>query len=234
MAYALKTELFPLHGGCPCGHVRYQLDQPPLLVHCCHCTACQRQLGTAFAINAIVEATAITVHDGPAPKRIVAEPEPAASLQHGFATLTRAAAATPHDEHRPPSCLTSSDVPRESKDEADAALLRVTIPSESGIGQTIVRCPVCRAGLWSHYVDAGPLVVYLRVGTLDRAWEIDPDVHIYTRSKRHFIHIADGKPQFETYYPDRADLYRPAVLERVEILKPMLQSYMAELRAALR
>lgn len=43
-------------GGCDCGRVRYRLKAEPIVVNCCHCHACQRQTGSAFAINAIVEA----------------------------------------------------------------------------------------------------------------------------------------------------------------------------------
>jgi hypothetical protein len=43
-------------GGCACGSVRYRLASDPLFIHCCHCLSCQRQTGSAFAINLIVEA----------------------------------------------------------------------------------------------------------------------------------------------------------------------------------
>jgi hypothetical protein len=43
-----------LTGGCFCGAVRYRLS-PPMFVHCCHCKDCQRQTGSAFVINAIIE-----------------------------------------------------------------------------------------------------------------------------------------------------------------------------------
>ncbi|MFN0155538.1 MAG: GFA family protein [Gaiella sp.] len=43
-------------GGCSCGAVRYRLTAEPLFVNCCHCRNCQRQTGTAFAINLLIEA----------------------------------------------------------------------------------------------------------------------------------------------------------------------------------
>jgi hypothetical protein len=43
-------------GGCTCRHVRYRLVSRPLFVNCCHCTWCQRETGSAFAINAMIEA----------------------------------------------------------------------------------------------------------------------------------------------------------------------------------
>jgi hypothetical protein len=43
-------------GGCACGAVRYRLAVEPMFVHCCHCLNCQRQTGSAFVINLLVEA----------------------------------------------------------------------------------------------------------------------------------------------------------------------------------
>jgi hypothetical protein len=42
-------------GGCACGAVRYRLTSEPLFVHCCHCPNCQRQTGSAFVINLLIE-----------------------------------------------------------------------------------------------------------------------------------------------------------------------------------
>jgi len=44
-----------LEGGCACAAVRYRLASPPMFVHCCHCRDCQRQTGSAFVINALIE-----------------------------------------------------------------------------------------------------------------------------------------------------------------------------------
>jgi len=35
-----------------------------MFVHCCHCRSCQRQTGSAFAINALVETTAVELLSG--------------------------------------------------------------------------------------------------------------------------------------------------------------------------
>lgn len=43
-------------GGCACGSVRYRLTSKPMFTHCCHCKDCQRQTGTAFVLNALIEA----------------------------------------------------------------------------------------------------------------------------------------------------------------------------------
>lgn len=42
-------------GGCACGAVRYRLASEPLFTHCCHCLNCQRQTGSAFVINLLIE-----------------------------------------------------------------------------------------------------------------------------------------------------------------------------------
>jgi hypothetical protein len=42
-------------GGCACGAVRYRVSSDPLITHCCHCLNCQRQTGSAFVINLLIE-----------------------------------------------------------------------------------------------------------------------------------------------------------------------------------
>jgi hypothetical protein len=42
-------------GGCSCGAVRYRLLSDPLFTNCCHCLNCQRQTGSAFVINLLIE-----------------------------------------------------------------------------------------------------------------------------------------------------------------------------------
>jgi hypothetical protein len=49
-----------MEGGCTCGQVRYRLSGMPLIVHACHCRWCQRETGTAFALNALYEADRVT------------------------------------------------------------------------------------------------------------------------------------------------------------------------------
>jgi hypothetical protein len=51
-------------GGCACGEVRYRLTAEPLIVHCCHCLNCQRQTGSAFAINLVIEAERVELLAG--------------------------------------------------------------------------------------------------------------------------------------------------------------------------
>jgi hypothetical protein len=50
-----------LEGGCACGAVRYALESAPMFVHCCHCRDCQRQTGSAFVLNALIETASVTV-----------------------------------------------------------------------------------------------------------------------------------------------------------------------------
>ena len=54
----------PIEGGCFCGRIRYRLKRRPMFVHCCHCTDCQRQVSSAFAINGIVEAENVELLQG--------------------------------------------------------------------------------------------------------------------------------------------------------------------------
>jgi hypothetical protein len=51
-------------GGCACGGIRYRLASEPMFVHCCHCLNCQRQTGSAFVINLLIEADRVQVLAG--------------------------------------------------------------------------------------------------------------------------------------------------------------------------
>ncbi len=51
-------------GGCACGALRYRMRSGPMFVHCCHCTDCQRQTGTAFVLNALIEADRVELMSG--------------------------------------------------------------------------------------------------------------------------------------------------------------------------
>jgi hypothetical protein len=51
-------------GGCACGAVRYRLTSEPLFVHCCHCSNCQRQTGSAFVINLMIETDRVELLTG--------------------------------------------------------------------------------------------------------------------------------------------------------------------------
>ncbi|HEX7081490.1 MAG TPA: GFA family protein [Gammaproteobacteria bacterium] len=51
-------------GGCACGAVRYRLESEPMFVHCCHCRDCQRQTGSAFVLNALIETDRVVLLSG--------------------------------------------------------------------------------------------------------------------------------------------------------------------------
>jgi len=146
-----------LEGGCTCKTVRYRLESMPLFVHCCHCHWCQRETGTAFALNAMIETDRVMLLEG-----------------------------------RPEMVLT---------------------PSLSGKGQKIWRCPECRIALWSHYAGAGQKIAFVRVGTLDEADELPPDIHIFTASRQPWVVIPPGQAAVEEYY-DREKHWPPESLER--------------------
>jgi hypothetical protein len=79
-----------LAGGCACGAVRYRLGSEPMFVHCCHCLDCQRQTGSAFVLNALIETSRVTLESG-------------ATRRVGVPTDS----GEPHDIHRCPECGTA-------------------------------------------------------------------------------------------------------------------------------
>jgi hypothetical protein len=103
---------------------------------------------------------------------------------------------------------------------------RVDTPSASGLGQVIVRCPVCRIALWSHYSGAGPLFSFVRVGTLDRPDILPPDIHIFTASKQPWLLLPPGAKAFPEYY-DRDAHWPAASLARRAALLPQIAAYRA-------
>lgn len=163
--------VFPLDGGCDCGRIRYRLLTRPLIVHCCHCRWCQRESGSAFALNALIEAERL-VHLGEEPELIAT-------------------------------------------------------PSLSGRGQRIARCPDCRLAVWSNYSGSGPLVRFVRVGTLDMPDHLEPDIHIYTASKQPWVALAEGTPAVPEYY-DLKQYWSEESQERRRAYLPRLKAYRAE------
>ncbi len=74
-------------GGCACGAVRYRMTSSPMFVHCCHCLDCQRQTGSAFVLNAMIEADRIQL--------LSRTPEPVSVPTDS---------GRPHDIYRCPAC----------------------------------------------------------------------------------------------------------------------------------
>lgn len=60
----MRGESQTYDGGCVCRHVRYRLTSKPMFVHCCHCSWCQRETGTAFALNALIESDRVALLAG--------------------------------------------------------------------------------------------------------------------------------------------------------------------------
>ena len=79
-----------MDGGCACGRLRYRVRSAPMFVHCCHCKDCQRQTGTAFVLNALIEAARVELLSG--------DPRP-------FAMPTDS--GRPHTVFRCPECGTA-------------------------------------------------------------------------------------------------------------------------------
>ena len=151
-----------MKGGCTCRAVRYRMTSKPLFVHCCHCTWCQRETGSAFAVNALIETTRVELLAG--------SPE------------------------------------------------EVATPTKSGQGQAYLRCPTCRVALWSHYEGAGRKIAFVRVGTLDTPHEVNPDIHIYTSTKRPWVVLPPGVAAVPEYY-DRKAYWPPDSLARSAALR---------------
>ncbi|MCP5356549.1 MAG: GFA family protein [Pseudomonadales bacterium] len=153
----MSAETTRPEGACTCGEVRYRLNNTPLFVHGCHCTWCQRETGSAFAINALIETDEVELLSG-----------------------------------TPEAVLT---------------------PSNSGKGQTIIRCPRCHIALWSHYAGAGPKLAFIRVGTLMDAARFPPDIHIFTESKLPWLPLPEGVPAVAQYYRS-SEMWPPESLAR--------------------
>ena len=147
-------------GGCSCGAVRYRLGSDPLFTHCCHCLNCQRQTGSAFVINLLIETDRVELLSG--------EPQP------------------------------------------------VDVPRDDGSTQTIWRCPTCQVAVYSRYTS--PKVRFVRAGTLDDPSTVEPDVHIFTRSKLDWVALPEEVPAFDVFY-DVKELWPAESLERLEALR---------------
>jgi hypothetical protein len=107
----------------------------------------------------------------------------------------------------------------------------VLTPSESGAGQTIARCPVCKVAVWSNYSGAGPHVRFVRVGTLDNPDLLPPDIHIFTASRQPWVVLPAATPAVPAYY-DREAFWPPDSLARRQALLPRIEAYLAQREGA--
>ena len=108
----------------------------------------------------------------------------------------------------------------------------VHTPSASGQGQDIARCPRCRIAVWSHYAGAGPVIRFVRVGTLDDPDALPPDIHIFTASKQPWVVLPPGVPAVPEYY-DRKRHWPAQSLARREAILPAIERYQASRARAL-
>lgn len=67
----------PLTGHCICKTITYTLTAAPMITHCCHCTYCQHETGSAFALNAVIECYNFVV-TSPSSPLLANRPSPAA------------------------------------------------------------------------------------------------------------------------------------------------------------
>ena len=107
----------------------------------------------------------------------------------------------------------------------------VDTPSASGLGQTIARCPTCRVALWSHYAGAGPLVKFVRVGTLDNPDCLPPDIHIFTSSKQPWVVLLPRTPAVPEYY-DRNEYWPEQSLVRRRAIQSQIDAWRAAAKRA--
>ena len=104
----------------------------------------------------------------------------------------------------------------------------VNTPTHSGRGQQVARCPECRVALWSHYASAGPVVAFVRVGTLDNPDLLPPDMHIFTESKQPWVVLPADVPAFPVYY-DREQYWPRESLKRRLAIAPLIEKYQRSL-----
>ncbi|MCU9849623.1 GFA family protein [Defluviimonas sp. WL0024] len=101
----------------------------------------------------------------------------------------------------------------------EGAPVEVITPSNSGKGQTVLRCPDCHVALWSHY-GGERRVSFVRVGTLEDPAACPPDIHIFTSTKMPWYALPEGVPAVPEYYdwkerwPETAQARRRALLAR--------------------
>lgn len=109
------------------------------------------------------------------------------------------------------------------------AAMVIDTPSNSGQGQRIARCPRCHIAVWSHYAGAGPVIAFVRVGTLDEPNQLPPDIHIFTASKQRWVQIPPGGLVEPEYY-DREVCWPAESLARWRAVLPQIEAYRTQRR----
>lgn len=108
--------------------------------------------------------------------------------------------------------------------QLSAAPQLIETPTSSGNGQLIARCPTCRIAVWSNYSAAGPIITFVRVGTLDAPDNLPPDIHIFTSSKQPWLQLPPSMPAVPEYY-DRDAYWPPASLARRLAILSKIEAY---------
>lgn len=89
------------------------------------------------------------------------------------------------------------------------------IPSATGQGQCIARCPKCYIAVWSVYGGGSDMPLRtVRVGTLDDPNVCPPQCHIYTSTKQKWLKLQDELPEHAEEY-DREKYWDKESLERM-------------------
>ena len=101
------------------------------------------------------------------------------------------------------------------------------VPSESGLGQTIARCPKCNVALWSNY--GRPLVRYVRVGTLDKPERCPPELHIWTVNKQPWVVLSENVPVLEESYDEKENYWSKESMERWKIFLERVEIWEAKM-----
>ncbi|MEQ8692341.1 MAG: GFA family protein [Pseudomonadales bacterium] len=70
------------------------------------------------------------------------------------------------------------------------------ITGDSGKPVTRWFCSACGSGIYLE-ADSDPDSLFLKVGSLDDASWVQPEMHIYTAAKQPWTKIDDGLPQYE-------------------------------------
>ena len=98
----------------------------------------------------------------------------------------------------------------------------IVVPTPTGTGQTIARCPKCEVAIWGNYHMGGirDMIRFVRVGTLDNPDLLPPDVHVYTMSKQPWVILPPDALAFDEFYefeetwPSRSEEIRKSLLEK--------------------
>src|SRR5262245_50503967 len=84
----------------------------------------------------------------------------------------------------------------------------------SGKHHEVFFCGACGTTVWSRYEAPPGDTIFLRAGTLDDPSAVEPDVHIFTRTKVPWLSLPAGVPAFEAMYPDFSAVWSAERLER--------------------